>query len=91
MIEAAAVMDAASKEDTVTITVVINTTTDEGLTDEDLTAETTAERTAEDAVRTTAETVAATVAEAVMTAATARTMAVRGRPCHDSRGGRVRN
>ena len=38
MIEAAAVMDATSKEDAVTITVVINTMTDEGLTDEDLTA-----------------------------------------------------
>ena len=48
MIKAAAVMDATSKEDAVTITVVINTMTDEGLTDEDLTAETTAEMNAED-------------------------------------------
>ena len=49
MIEAAAVMDVAIREDAVTITVVIST-----LTDEELTAKTTAERTAEDAVRSIA-------------------------------------
>ena len=49
MIEAAAVIDVAIREDAVTITVVIST-----LTDEELTAKTTAERTAEDVVRSIA-------------------------------------